>query len=148
MTGRQIDIRQERKKNRGKRGNRYESIKISFTSRVAKNIDKASYRTYCLIGDGESAEGSIWEAMAFASYYHLDNLVAVIDVNRLGQSEAAPLQHQLDVYEARAKAFGWNALVVDGHDVEALCKAFAVAGSTKGQPTCIIAKTFKGMVEM
>jgi len=111
---------------------------------VAKNIDKSSYRTYCLIGDGESSEGSIWEAMAFASHYHLDNLVAVIDVNRLGQSEAAPLQHQLDVYEARAKAFGWNALVVDGHDVEALCKAFAVAANTKGQPTCIVAKTFKG----
>jgi len=111
---------------------------------VAKNIDKASYRTYCLIGDGESAEGSIWEAMAFASHYCLDNLVAVIDVNRLGQSEAAPLQHQMEVYEARAKAFGWNALVVDGHDVEALCKAFDVAANTKGQPTCIVAKTFKG----
>jgi len=111
---------------------------------VAKHVDKASYRTYCLIGDGESSEGSIWEAMAFASHYALDNLVAVIDVNRLGQSEAAPLQHQMDVYEARARAFGWNALVVDGHDVEALCKAFAVAAATKGQPTCIVAKTFKG----
>lgn len=111
---------------------------------VAKNMDKSSFRTYCLIGDGESSEGSIWEAMAFASHYQLDNLVAVIDVNRLGQSEAAPLQHQMDVYEARAKAFGWNALVVDGHDVEALCKAFAVAATTKGQPTCIVAKTFKG----
>ena len=61
-----------------------------------------------------------------------------------GQSEAAPLQHQMEVYEARAKAFGWNALVVDGHDVEALCKAFAVAATTEGQPTCIVAKTFKG----
>jgi len=111
---------------------------------VAKHVDKASYRTYCLIGDGESSEGSIWEAMAFASHYALDNLVAVIDVNRLGQSEAAPLQHQMDVYEARARAFGWNAVIVDGHDVEALCKAFAVAAATKGQPTCIVAKTFKG----
>jgi len=111
---------------------------------VAKNVDKSSYRTYCLIGDGESSEGSIWEAMAFASHYALDNLVAVIDVNRLGQSEAAPLQHQTDVFEARARAFGWHALVVDGHDVEALCKAFAVAAATKGQPTCIVAKTFKG----
>merc|ERR1719283_182989 len=82
--------------------------------------------------------------MAFASHYALDNLVAVIDVNRLGQSEAAPLQHQMDVYEARARAFGWHALVVDGHDVEALCKAFAAAAATKGQPTCIVAKTFKG----
>jgi len=111
---------------------------------VAKNVDKALFRTYCLIGDGESSEGSIWEAMAFASYYKLDNLVAIIDVNRLGQSEAAPLQHQMDIYEARVKAFGWNAIVVDGHSVEELCKAFAVAEVTEEQPTCIIAKTFKG----
>ena len=75
----------------------------ALIGRVAKHVDKASYRTYCLIGDGESSEGSIWEAMAFASHYALDNLVAVIDVNRLGQSEAAPLQHQMDVYEARAR---------------------------------------------
>lgn len=64
------------------------------------------YRVYCLIGDGESAEGSIWEAMAFSSLYKLDNLVAIFDVNRLGQSEATSLGHQLDVYKARAEAFG------------------------------------------
>ena len=61
---------------------------------------------YCLIGDGESAEGSIWEALSFASHYKLDNLVAIFDVNRLGQSEEAMLQHNMDVYEARLKAFG------------------------------------------
>ena len=65
-----------------------------------------SYRVFCLIGDGESAEGSIWEAMAFASHYNLDNLVAIFDVNRLGQSEATALKHDLDVYKARAEAFG------------------------------------------
>ena len=64
------------------------------------------YRVYCLIGDGESAEGSIWEAMAFGSHYKLDNLVAIFDVNRLGQSEATSLGHQLDIYKARAEAFG------------------------------------------
>ena len=64
------------------------------------------YRTYCLIGDGESAEGSIWEACAFASYYKLDNLVAIFDVNRLGQSQAASLEHSMDVYQARLSAFG------------------------------------------
>jgi transketolase len=111
---------------------------------VAKNMDKANYRTYCLIGDAESSEGSIWEAMAFASHYELDNLVAIIDVNRLGQSDPTPLKHQMDVYEARVKAFGWNAIVVDGHDIEALCKAFSIANETKGKPTCILAKTFKG----
>lgn len=74
------------------------------------------------MGDGESAEGSLWEAMHFASHYKLDNLVAIIDVNRLGQSEATALQHGMDVYRKRLEAFGFNALVVDGHDVEELCK--------------------------
>ena len=68
--------------------------------------DDFSYRVYCVIGDGESAEGSIWEAMAFSSYYKLDNLVAIFDVNRLGQSEPTSLQHDTDVYRKRAEAFG------------------------------------------
>jgi len=111
---------------------------------VGKNYDNAPYRVYCLIGDGESAEGSIWEALHFASYYKLDNLVAIFDVNRLGQSEPTVLQHDLETYRKRLEAFGFNALVVDGHDVEELCKAFHEAAETKGRPTAIIARTFKG----
>ncbi|XP_005097854.1 transketolase-like protein 2 [Aplysia californica] len=111
---------------------------------TGKHFDKADYRVFCLIGDGESAEGSIWEAMHFASKYNLDNLVAVFDINRLGQSEATSLGHDMDVYKARAEAFGWNTYVVDGHDVEGLCKAFWDASQVKGKPTCILAKTFKG----
>lgn len=111
---------------------------------TGKYFDKAGYRVYCMIGDGESAEGSVWEAMAFASNYHLDNLVAIFDINRLGQSEATSLGHYLDVYKARAEAFGWNTYVVDGHDVESLCKAFHDAKQVKEKPTCILAKTFKG----
>lgn len=111
---------------------------------VGKYIDHASYRVYCLIGDGESAEGSVWEALHFSSHYQLDNLVAVFDINRLGQSEATSLQHRMDVYDQRLKAFGWNTYVVDGHDVESLCKAFYEASLVKGRPTCILAKTFKG----
>lgn len=65
-----------------------------------------SYRVYCLLGDGECSEGSVWEAMAFASYYQLDNLVAIMDVNRLGQSEAAPLKHDMETYRKRCEAFG------------------------------------------
>lgn len=61
---------------------------------------------YCVIGDGESAEGSIWEALSFASFYKLDNLVAIFDINRLGQSEPAMLQHDMDVYQKRLEAFG------------------------------------------
>ncbi|XP_023319672.1 transketolase-like protein 2 [Eurytemora carolleeae] len=111
---------------------------------VAKHFDNASYRTYCLMGDGESMEGNIWEALNFAGFYKLDNLVAIIDANRLGQSEPAPLQHDMETYKKRLQSFGFNAIVVDGHDVEELCKAFYEAETTKGMPTCIIAKTFKG----
>ncbi|XP_011053179.1 PREDICTED: transketolase-like protein 2 isoform X2 [Acromyrmex echinatior] len=111
---------------------------------VGKNYDKASYRVYCLIGDGEAAEGSIWEALHFSSYYKLDNLCAIFDINRLGQSEPTSLQHNMEVYRKRLEAFGFNALVVDGHDVEELAKAFHEAQNTKERPTAILAKTFKG----
>ncbi|XP_075039322.1 transketolase [Mixophyes fleayi] len=108
---------------------------------AGKYFDKASFRTYCLLGDGETSEGSVWEAMSFASHYKLDNLTVIIDVNRLGQSEPAPLQHRVDIYQKRCEAFGWHSVVVDGHSVEELCKAFS---HVKNQPIAIIAKTFKG----
>ncbi|CAL8368034.1 unnamed protein product [Lota lota] len=111
---------------------------------TGKHFDKSSYRVYCMMGDGECSEGSVWEAMAFASHYKLDNLVAVLDINRLGQSEPAPLQHDMEVYRKRCEAFGWNTYIVDGHDVEELCKAFWQAKQVKGKPTCIVAKTLKG----
>jgi len=110
----------------------------------AKHFDKASYRTYCLIGDGESMEGNIWEALNFAGFYKLNNLCAIIDVNRLGQSDPAPLQHDMEVYRKRLESFGFHALVVDGHDIPELCKAFQEAESVTDKPTCLIAKTFKG----
>ncbi|CAH2316403.1 transketolase 1 [Pelobates cultripes] len=96
------------------------------------------------MGDGESSEGAVWEAMAFASHYKLDNLVAIFDVNRLGQSEAAPLQHKTEIYQKRCEAFGWNTCVVDGHDVAELCYALWQAAQVKDKPTAIIAKTYKG----
>ncbi len=89
-----------------------------------KHYDKASYRTYCLMGDGESMEGNVWEALNFAGYYHLDNLCAIIDVNRLGQSDPTPLQHDMEQYRKRVESFGFHAIVVDGHCVEELAKAF------------------------
>jgi len=106
--------------------------------------DKASYRTYCLMGDGESMEGNIWEALNFAGHYKLNNLCAIIDVNRLGQSDPAPLQHDMETYKRRLESFGFHAIVVDGHDIIELCKAFAEAESVTDKPTCLIAKTFKG----
>ncbi|CAH2095009.1 unnamed protein product [Euphydryas editha] len=111
---------------------------------VGKYFDQTPYRVYCLVGDGEAAEGSIWEALHFASHYKLDNLVVIFDVNRLGQSEPTSLQHQMDVYDARLKAFGFHSLVVDGHDVSELIKAFDEAATVTGKPTAVIAKTYKG----
>ncbi|XP_062855272.1 transketolase-like [Trichomycterus rosablanca] len=108
---------------------------------TGKYFDKASYHVYCLLGDGEMSEGSVWEAMAFASLYHLDNLVAILDINRLGQSDPTPLQHQVETYKKRCEAFGWHAVVVDGHSVEELCKVLC---QPRNQPTAIIAHTIKG----
>uniref|UniRef100_A0A8C3FPV1 transketolase n=1 Tax=Chrysemys picta bellii TaxID=8478 RepID=A0A8C3FPV1_CHRPI len=111
---------------------------------VGKYFDKASYRVFCLLGDGEVSEGSVWEALAFGSHYRLDNLVAIVDVNRLGQSEATPLCHDMEVYRRRCEAFGWNTYVVNGHAVEELGEALRQAAQGKGKPTAIVAKTYKG----
>nr|XP_055194556.1 transketolase-like protein 1 isoform X2 [Nyctereutes procyonoides] len=111
---------------------------------TGKYFDKASYRVFCLMGDGESSEGSVWEALAFASHYNLDNLVAIFDVNRVGHSGGLPLEHCIDIYQKRCEAFGWNTYVVDGRDVEALCQVFWQASEVKNKPTAVVAKTFKG----
>jgi transketolase len=104
----------------------------------------SDYRTYALMGDGESAEGSVWEAAEMAEHFKLDNLCGIIDVNRLGQSRPTALGHDLQKYADRWNAFGWHAIVVDGHDVEALLAAFAEARATSGKPTMVLAKTLKG----
>ncbi|HEY7473583.1 MAG TPA: transketolase [Vicinamibacterales bacterium] len=104
----------------------------------------SDYRTYVLLGDGESAEGSVWESAEIAAYYRLDNLCAITDVNRFGQSRETQLGHTVEAYAARWRAFGWHALVVDGHDLAALLKAYSEARLTKDRPTMIVAKTLKG----
>lgn len=110
----------------------------------AKYVDKLDYRTYVLMGDGESVEGSVWESAELGRQHRLDNLCAIIDVNRLGQSDPTMLQHDMDAYSARWGGFGWHPLVIDGHDLPAILAAFDEAGRTKGQPTVVLAKTFKG----
>lgn len=110
----------------------------------AKRLDKSGYRTYVLMGDGESVEGSVWEAVELARYFKLDNLCAIVDVNRLGQSDPTMLQHDMQAYRSRWTGFGWNAIVVDGHNHAALLKAFAKAAATKGRPTVLLARTIKG----
>jgi len=104
----------------------------------------SEYRTYVLLGDGEMAEGSVWEAANVAVYHKLDNLCAVIDVNALGQSQHTQFGHHMDEIAARWKAFEWHTLVVDGHDVQALLNAYDEARATKGRPTMILARTLKG----
>lgn len=111
---------------------------------VGKYIDKASYRVYCLLGDGESAEGAVWEAAAFSSFYKLDNLVAIVDFNRLGQSQETMLGHDTETFKKRFEAFGFNTVVVDGNDIVQLLSAYHSAREHKDKPTAIIAKTFKG----
>ena len=105
---------------------------------------KSDYRTYVLMGDGETAEGSVWEAAEAANHLHLDNLVGITDVNRLGQSRPTMWQHDMEALARRWRAFGWHAIVIDGHNLDAILDAFAEARARKGQPTMILAKTFKG----
>ncbi|HLZ35418.1 MAG TPA: transketolase [Nitrospira sp.] len=110
----------------------------------AKYVDKLDHRTYVLMGDGESVEGSVWEAVELARQQRLDNLCAIVDINRLGQSDPTMLQHDMEAYRARWTGFGWHALVVDGHDLSALIAAFEEAARTKNTPTVLLAKTLKG----
>jgi len=111
---------------------------------TGKYFDQSPYRVYCLVGDGELAEGSNWEAIAFASHYKLNNFCAIFDINRLGQSEPTPIQHQAEVYKARVSAFGWHAQIVDGHDINAIRQAFKTSQQVLDRPQAIIAVTFKG----
>jgi len=104
----------------------------------------SSYRTYVLLGDGEIAEGSVWEAADAASHYKLDNLCAIVDANALGQSQPTEFRHDLDRIAARWSSFGWKAIVVDGHDIADIQKGLEIARGTTGQPTALVARTIKG----
>jgi transketolase len=111
---------------------------------AGKKLDRLPYRVWVLCGDSEMAEGSMWEAFEHAAFYGLDNLTAIIDVNRLGQRGETMHGWDLDSYANRAQAFGWHAIEIDGHDVEAIDGAYAEAVSTEGKPTVVVAKTIKG----
>jgi transketolase len=111
---------------------------------TGRSLDKLPYRVWVLCGDSEMAEGSMWEAFQHAGWEGLDNLTAIIDVNRLGQTRETMLGWDLEGYKRRAEAFGWHAITIDGHDVEAIEEAYAEAEATKGKPTVVIARTLKG----
>ena len=111
---------------------------------AGKYLDKLPYHIWVLLGDSEMAEGSIWEAFDHATHYKLDNLVAILDCNRLGQRGETELGWNTAAYAARARGFGWNAIVIDGHNYDEINQAFAQAIQPNGSPTVIIAKTMKG----
>ena len=120
-----------------------QGLPIALGMAIALRMDGIPARVWCLLGDSEVAEGSVWEAMANASYHGADNLIAIVDVNRLGQRGPTMLEWDLDTYSARALAFGWHPIMVDGHDVAAIDAAF-VEAEQADRPAIVIAKTEKG----
>ena len=111
---------------------------------LAAKIDGKDYRTYAMVGDGESQEGQVWEAIMFAAHYKLDNLCLIIDNNGLQIDGFVKDVMNTMPYESKLEAFNWNVISIDGHDVEQILDAFAKAKECKGKPTAIIAKTVKG----
>src|SRR5213078_3272384 len=111
---------------------------------AGKYLDKLPYHVWVLCGDSEVAEGSIWEAIDKAGYYGLANVTAIFDVNRLGQRGQTEYGWDADVYRRRVEAFGANAIIIDGHDVEQIDQALAAARAAREKPTVVIARTVKG----
>ena len=122
-----------------------QGLGIGIGMSLASRFDNRKYRTFVLLGDSEMAEGSVWEAMQIASFYKLDNLIGVLDVNRLGQSRETMLGYDIATYQKRIASFGWETIVVkDGHNLNKIIKAYKKAQNIKGKPVMVIAKTIKG----
>ena len=119
-------------------------LPVAIGMALAAKMDGRDYRTYVFMGDGELAEGSVWEGAMAAPTYELDNLCALVDRNRLQISGCTEDVMRQDSQEQRWAAFGWNVLSVPGNDIAALDEAFGLAAETKGKPTVIIANTTKG----
>src|SRR5512139_362137 len=117
-----------------------QGLSVGVGMALCARLDNLDYRTYVLLGDGECAEGSVWEAAALAGYQKLNNLVAIVDVNRLGQSQETALGHNLDAYRRRFEAFGWRTEEIDGHDLEEIMEVLAAVG-LGDKPLAILAKT-------
>src|ERR671919_1437490 len=111
---------------------------------AGKRLDRLPFRVWVICGDSEMAEGSMWEAIEHAAFYELDNLTAIVDVNRLGQRGETMHGWDLASYSDRLRAFGWHAIEIDGHDVEQIDAAYREAEARSGQPTAIVARTLKG----
>ena len=111
---------------------------------LAGKLDNKDYRVYALLGDGESQEGQVWEAIMFSAHYKLDNLCLIIDNNGLQIDGAVKDVMNVMPYESKLEAFGWNVITIDGHNIEEILASFKAAKEVKGKPTAIVAKTVKG----
>ncbi|HLX95383.1 MAG TPA: transketolase [Verrucomicrobiae bacterium] len=120
-----------------------QGLSVGAGMALAARFDKLDYNTYVMMGDGEIAEGSVWEAASLAGIYKLNNLIAIVDANRLGQSQATAFGHDIGVYRKRFEAFGWRVEDIDGHDLEEISEVLGGVG-LNDQPLAIIAKTYKG----
>jgi len=120
-----------------------QGLSVGVGMALCARLDNLDYRTYVMLGDGECSEGSVWEAASLAGIYKLNNLVAIVDINRLGQSQAAPFGHDIDVFRNRFQAFGWRTEEIDGHDLDEIIEVLAAVG-LGDKPLVILAKTLKG----
>src|SRR5499427_8194313 len=111
---------------------------------AGKYLDKLPYHVWVVLGDSEVAEGSSWEALELGGHYALNNLIGILDMNRLGQRGETMLGWNGDAYAARAKAFGWHAIEIDGHNLDEIARAYDEATRMTDAPTLIVARTIKG----
>ncbi len=121
-----------------------QGLSVGVGMALNAKMDNLDYRTFVLLGDSEMAEGSVWEAMEIAAYYKLNNLIGILDVNRLGQRGETLYGHDLDAYRKRAEMFGWEAVMIDGHDINQIKAAYTKVLQVKNKPAIVIAKTLKG----
>lgn len=121
-----------------------QGLSVGVGQAIAARMDGLDARTYVLMGDGEIMEGSIWEAATLAAVEKLDHLIGIVDVNALGQSAPTAYEHEMEIYRKKWEAFGWNAVVFNGHDMEEILQAFDSALNTTGKPTVLLARTEKG----
>src|ERR1700733_4847862 len=120
-----------------------QGLSVGVGMALAARLDKLDYNTYVLLGDGEIAEGAVWEAASLAGVNKLNNLIAIVDANRLGQSQATAFGHNIGVYRDRFESFGWRVEDIDGHDIEEIVEVLSGIG-LDDKPLAIVAKTYKG----
>jgi len=121
-----------------------QGLSIALGMALGLRVDGSTNRVYCIVGDGEMAEGQIWEAAMAAANFKVDNLVAIIDNNRIQATDTIEKRFNINPIAAKWSAFGWNVIEIDGHDSKQVCDALDQAETVKGQPVAIIAHTVKG----